>query len=109
MTDRRSQLRQFYGVDFPDDLFALWDRACELDSDHPRQAFGVLGVYLCGPFDVLAGKYDAAPPEKPLWLEDRSYWDPPEFFTIFWGDMDGLHWGYWFDDPSRPPTCVASY
>jgi hypothetical protein len=109
MSDRRSQLRQLYGLDFPDDLFAFWDRACELNSAKPREAFEVLSAYLCGPFDVLAGKYDSAPSEQPLWLKDRSYQDPPEFFTILWGNIDGLHRGYWFDDPGRPPGCIASY
>src|SRR5262249_53787432 len=25
------------------------------------------------------------------------------------GDIDGLHWGYYLDDPATGPSCVASY
>jgi predicted DNA-binding WGR domain protein len=32
----------------------------------------------------------------------RYYDDPPEFFTILCGHTDGLHWGYWVDDPFLP-------
>jgi hypothetical protein len=36
--------------------------------------------------------------------------DPPEFFTVLVGDTDGLHWGYWLDDPDAGPEgCVAHY
>jgi hypothetical protein len=35
--------------------------------------------------------------------------DPPEFFTVLAGDTDGLHWGYYLDDPATGEGCVASY
>ena len=67
-----------------------------------------MSISLEGPFKILAGQADA-PPDG--WrLGTRYYDDPPEFFTVFSGDTDGLHWGYWFDDPDNSPSCcVAEY
>jgi hypothetical protein len=109
MIDRRKQLLEWYGIEFPDDLFAVWDLACELRPDAPCDAFAVISLSLDGVFDVLAGEFDRKPPDGPLWTHDMSYNDPPEFFTIFWGVSDGYHLGLWFDDPLEPPTCVVSY
>lgn len=109
MPDRREQLRQWYGLDFPDDLFGVWELARSLRPESPSQAFDVIPLHLEGVFDVLKGDFDARPPERPLWTHSMSYSDPPEFFTIFWGECDGYHLGLWFDDPTEPPSCVVSY
>jgi hypothetical protein len=109
MPDRREQLREWYGLDFPDDLFAVWDLATKLRPEAPRDAFDVIPFHLDGVFDVLAGDFDKKPPDGPLWTHGMSYNDPPEFFTIFWGEGDGHHLGYWFDDPLEPPSCVVGY
>ena len=42
-------------------------------------------------------------------LHWRYYNDPPEFFTVLTGDSDGLHYGYWVDDPRTGKGTVASY
>jgi hypothetical protein len=109
MVDRRKQLLEWYGIEFPDDLFAVWDLACELQPDAPRGAFDAFGMSLYGVFDVLAGDFDEKPPDGPLWTHEMAYNDPPEFFSIFWGVSDGYHLGLWFDDPVEPPTCMAWY
>jgi hypothetical protein len=109
MIDRRKQLRQWYGLHFPDDLCAVWELARELRPKAPRDAFDAIALHLDGVFDVLAGKFDRKRPDGPLWTHGMSYQDPPEFFTIFWGECDGFHLGFWFDDPAEPPSCVVSY
>ena len=48
-------------------------------------------------------------PHHSLLLHWRYYNDPPEFFTLLLGDMDGLHWGYYLDDSATQSGCVASY
>jgi hypothetical protein len=40
---------------------------------------------------------------------ERYYDDPPEFFTILCGHTDGLHWGYWVDEPAIHPFRVCHY
>lgn len=35
--------------------------------------------------------------------------DPPEFLTVLHGPVDGLHWGYYVDDPADADFAVASY
>jgi hypothetical protein len=109
MVDRRKQLREWYGLNFPDDLFAVWELAKELRPKAPRDAFEAIALHLDGVFDVLAGQFDRKRPDGPLWTHGMSYQDPPEFFTIFWGECDGYHLGLWFDDPAEPPSCVVSY
>jgi hypothetical protein len=109
MIDRRKQLGEWYGFDFPDDLFAVWELAKELRPRAPRNAFDAITLHLDGVFDVLAGEFDRKPPDGPLWTHGMSYQDPPEFFTIFWGECDGHHLGLWLDDPAEPPSCVVGY
>ena len=57
------------------------------------------------PFEVLAGRFDGRVPRNSLLLHWRYYDDPPEFFTVLAGGTDGLHWGYFLDDPPRGTGC----
>jgi len=104
----RARLREIYGVEFPDELFEIWDWRSGLTGDSLHAFSDVLGLSLHGPFDVLAGKLDGPLRYSPL-LHWRYQYDPPELFTVMTGDTDGLHWGYWFDDPGRLPPVVASF
>ena len=61
---------------------------------------------LMGPFEFL--KKFARQPENPL-KDARYYNDPPEFLTVASGGTDGLHWGYYIDDPHAPTFPVVSY
>jgi hypothetical protein len=113
MTMTQNQIRQAlkstYLIDFPDDLFAFWDFAKSCGADKPLLTFAeATGIALEGPFAILAGEADAPP--NGWHLGTRYYDDPPEFFLVLSGDTDGLHWGYWFDDPDNSPTrSVAQY
>ncbi len=108
--DRRLQLRQLYGFDFPDDLFRVWEFVNRLAPLEPLQAVsGPTHLHLVGPFEVLAGRFDGRTPAYHQHLHWRYAGDPPEFFTVFAGDTDGLHYGYYLDDPAQQFGCVASY
>jgi hypothetical protein len=109
--DRRAQLRDLYGFDFPDDLFRFWDFAKRLRPLEPLRALeDVTHSRLVGPFEVLAGHFDGRTPRYSPHLHWRFWMDSPEFFTVIVGDTDGLHWGYWFDDPDAAPDGdVAHY
>jgi hypothetical protein len=106
-------LRDLYGFDWPDDLFRFWNFARRLQPLDPLEALAEpLGIVLVGPFEVLAGRFNGRTPRCSQVLHWRYFDDPPEFFTVLAGDTDGLHWGYYLDDPgpdrvSRPT--VASY
>jgi hypothetical protein len=102
-------LRRLYGFDFPDDLFRFWDFANRLRPLEPLAALADVGVQLAGPFDVLAGRFDRRTSRLSMLLHWRYHDDPPEFFTALLGDTDGLHWGYYLDDPAARLGCVASY
>jgi hypothetical protein len=84
-----------YGVQFPDDLFAFHD----FMRAEPRRC-KELGLSPEGPLALLANK-------RPR--DDRFFNDPPEFFTVLRGPIDGLHWGYWFDQPGELKPVVVSY
>src|SRR5262249_35544310 len=109
VTDRRRQLRELYGIDFPDELFAFAEWHQSLTKTAAEAMSEVLGVTLHGAFDVLAGKFDGRALRYPALLHWRYQYDPPEMFTVMVGNVDGLHWGYWFDDPGRLPPVVASF
>jgi hypothetical protein len=107
---RRARLRELYGFDFPDDFFRFWEFACRLKPLEPLNALAeALHVALVGPFEVLAGRFDGRTPRYSLRLHWRYYDDPPEFFTVLAGGTDGLHWGYFLDDPAAGQGCVAHY
>jgi hypothetical protein len=109
MIDRRAQLRDLYGFDFPDDLFRFWDLARRLRPLEPLRALeDAVGARLCGPFDVLYGLFDGRSPRHSPLLHWRYYLDPPEFFSVLLGQHNGLHWGYYLDDPAAGSGCVAS-
>jgi hypothetical protein len=61
-----------------------------------------LGLAADGPLALLAN--EDRPPR-----DDRFFNDPPEFFTVLRGPIDGLHWGYWFDHPGQLKPVVVSY
>lgn len=107
---RRGQLRQLYGFDFPEDFFRFWEFATRLRPLEPLAALAeATGIHLVGPFEVLAGRFDGRAPRHSQLLHWRYSMDPPEFFTVLAGDTDGLHWGYYLDDPAAGEGCVASY
>jgi hypothetical protein len=110
MAKRRALLRRLYGFDFPDDLFRFWEFANRLRPLEPLAALtNTCGIHLAGPFEVLAGRFDRHTPRYSVLLHWRYTNDPPEFFTVLLGDTDGLHWGYYLDDPAAKVGCVASY
>lgn len=63
-------------------------------------------VYLTGPFDLLRNPVSVLQ-ENPL-RKARYYNDPPEFLTVA-THTDGLHWGYYVEDPENPPFPLVSY
>jgi hypothetical protein len=109
MSDRRRQLRELYGFDFPEHFFRFWDFAQRIQPLEPLKALQDLDLQLAGPFEVLAGRFDRRSPRLSFYLHWRYYFDPPEFFTVLVGGGDGLHWGCYLDDPAVASGCVASY
>lgn len=111
---RRDKVCALYPFSFPDDLFLFWEFACALAKTlgvkDPRHVLeDALSIRLTGPFDVLAGDFDKRSPEISIHYHCRFPGDPPEFVTVLNGIIDGLHWGYFFDDPESTPSCVAYY
>jgi hypothetical protein len=110
LQQRRGQLRQLYGFDFPENFFRFWEFATRLRPLEPLAAiYEATGLHLTGPFEVLAGRFDGRSPRYSQLLHWRYSMDPPEFFTALSGGGDGLHWGYYLDDPEAGVGCVASY
>jgi hypothetical protein len=107
----QAELKQIYGVNFPDSLFWLHEfiveqRDCEDSIDLNDLAFypgGVLKLLL--EFDDLdLVKFTGDP-----LLYDRYYRDVPEFFTYLSSECDGQHWGMLLDEPENRFRGVAMY
>lgn len=107
--ERADQLHELYGMRFPSDFFEFWEWYNELQPEFANSFHQELGIRLVGPFDVLAGKFDDVELRYPAVLHWRYQYDPPEFFTVFSGNTDGLHWGYWFDEPGSLPPVVSAF
>jgi len=74
VTTPRDRLRELYPIEFPDELYELWEWHGGLAGE-PARAFGrVLGIRLVGPFDVLAGKFDGRELCYPAVLHWRDSW-----------------------------------
>jgi len=112
-------LKLKYSMDFPADLFDMWDYCCSRSPMSPLQALNEIGLLLVGPFDVLAARRRGAslPAEADLALHWRFFYDPPELTTILAvspkavaedEDLEGLHYGYFRDDPKEMPAFVVS-
>ena len=101
---RLAPIRTHYGVDFPDELLAIWDLALSLSPKRPRRAFadgkrgrhhprGPVSISWRGDTKVKSGA--RRPP--PLALPQRPA--PELFFTVAReATWMALHFGYWFDD-----------
>lgn len=98
----RDLLKKRTGINFPQDFFDFWEFT-NTSTFHDVD----VGMMLTGPFILL--EYPAsAKNDNSIW-EDRYYNDPPEFITVATGQTDGLHWGYYIDDPEKPPFSLAYY
>jgi hypothetical protein len=111
LQQRRARLKAEYGFDFPDDFHRFWEFVNKLSPLDPLNALtDPLDFALVGPFEVLAGRFDGRVPKHSLLLHWRYHDDPPEFFTVLAGGGDGLHYGYFLDDPDAGGGgCVSSY
>jgi hypothetical protein len=108
LQQRRARLVAEYGFDFPEDFYRFWEFCNRLSPLDPLHALQNVGITLVGPFEMLAGRFDGRVTRYSLLLHWRYYDDPPEFFTMLYGG-DGLHFGYFLDDPERGEGCVSSY
>lgn len=104
-------LSSLYGVHFPDDFFQFWEFVNALDATEPRLALwqrAGLGLRLFGPYDLVANAFSLGDTSDAFYLKDRYPYDPPEFVTVMKWMAEGLHWGYFWDDPEaggQPFVC----
>lgn len=104
LRDRPAFILDKFLVHMPTDFYAFWDFCTVLQPANPAAALERYQLRLVGPFDVLAGHFDGLAPREPAdYLRHwRFFYDPPEFQTVLataGGKRDGLHYGYWRDDP----------
>lgn len=95
-----------FGFAFPAELSRFWEFTQELAANGLALDSPPLSIRLGNLFRVFQQQDGALTLEA---LEDRFYKDPPEFITVLLGDTDGLHWGYYVDEPANGPSCVAHY
>ncbi|XP_012279932.1 histone PARylation factor 1 [Orussus abietinus] len=101
---------EIFSVEMPEDFYKLYDLCSVMSPKKPLTAFNMIGITLVGPYDVLSGKIDksTACDKEKFFRHWRYYYDPPEFQTIMQvSGKDGLHFGYWRDEPTGNPVFVA--
>lgn len=104
LLDRPAFILDKFLVRMPATFYQFWQFCTGVQPADPAAALQPLGLRLVGPFDVLAGSFDGLAPREPAaYLRHcRYFYDPPEFQTVLasvGGKRDGLHYGYWRDDP----------
>lgn len=101
-------LESRFGFAFPAGLFRFQEFARDQTAGGAPLEAPPLSVRLANLFRAFEQppRNDAGDPDV---LETRLYKDPPEFITALLGDTDGVHWGYYVDDPADRPSCVARY
>jgi hypothetical protein len=115
--------RQAYQLILPDHVFTFWafwlgltplERAAmdwHRRLDENDEFIPDLGISPGGIFEYFeqAGRERVPLAGLDHRLNERSYLDPPEFFTALYGDTDGLRFGLWYDNPHKSSAFVASY
>jgi Uncharacterised conserved protein (DUF2228) len=108
MKNERQLLEEIYGFPFPESFFEFYSFIQELLSTTPQNLNDLMDMVLGQVFDVFDS--DKITKDFNPIKTERYYKDPPEFFTILYGLTDGLHWGYYLDDPENISNiCVVSY
>ncbi|XP_044011697.1 histone PARylation factor 1 isoform X2 [Aphidius gifuensis] len=102
-------IQDLFLVQMPDDFYKFYEFCSTINSKNPQLALQSIDLELVGPFDVLSGKITEPKNDKDIYLTHwRYFYDPPEFQTILKGnDKEGLHYGYWRDEPNEQPPLVA--
>ena len=102
-------LRQaYFGIHFPDDFFRFQDFVSVLKAEHGVDINNsAMQIRLGDAFKAFEPGVDIETLNPAV--TSRYPNDPPEFFTMIHGPSDGLHWGYYFEDPQEPEYFVASY
>jgi Uncharacterised conserved protein (DUF2228) len=99
-------LSRSFGFEFPADLFRFHEFLQELSRRGLSLAADPVNIGLANVFNAFR---EGAADEDPEAFETRYHKDPPEFITLLTGDTDGLHWGYYVDDPTFNSFPVAHY
>ncbi|XP_046431621.1 histone PARylation factor 1 [Neodiprion fabricii] len=110
LVDEKEFIKEKFLVHMPSDFYSFYELCKEISPNDPCSAFKAADLLLVGPYDVLNGKLlDAKVENNDLYLRHwRYFYDPPEFQTIIKGnDKEGLHFGYWRDEPKENPIFVA--
>lgn len=96
----RAKLQEIYGFSFPDSFFLFWQFYTQLPQKSTDGGFGTaLPLVLGEVFNIFKTNIDLDS-FNPL-LSFRHYNDPPEFFMVLRGQSDGLHWGFYIDEPTK--------
>jgi Leucine-rich repeat (LRR) protein len=96
----RARLKEIYGFTFPESFFLFWQFYTQLPQKSSAGGFGTaLTVNLGEVFDIFKTETDIES-FNPL-NAFRHYNDPPEFFTLLRSQINGLHWGFYVDDPGQ--------
>ncbi|XP_066601812.1 histone PARylation factor 1 [Prorops nasuta] len=102
-------IEDLFLVKMPNDFYKFYEFCKSINSSEPHKAFKNVKLFLVGPYDILNERTDDLKLNKIACLRHwRYFYDPPEFQTVIkFDDKDGLHYGYWRDDPSELPVFVV--
>ncbi len=100
------KIKAIYGFDFPQDFFDFHDFL--IQNDQIKKDIGDSMDFSFGEVFKIFDRKTSLDSFDPI-SNSRYYNDPPEFFTLVYGGTDGLHYGYYVDDPGKMPYPIAGY
>ena len=79
-SDIKEDIRTKFLITMPEDFYIFFDFCKSLNSKAPLEALCLVGLKLCGPYDLLGNNIPAeSPKSQRLYLtHGRFYYDPPE-------------------------------
>ncbi|XP_024946227.1 histone PARylation factor 1 [Cephus cinctus] len=111
VSDIEQRIVDKFLVKMPEDFYKFYDFCKTVSPNDLSGTFKIVKLTLVGPYDILSSKLDDRNDlKKEQYLTHwRFYYDPPEFQTILNVEgKDGLHFGYWRDEPTENPVFVAT-
>lgn len=105
----QARVRDCIGLTLPDHVFDFYAFWLSLTPDELSMFDGLVGVRPGMLFDWCVDVLPTPIDDRDVRLHGRFTGTPPEMLHALWGNIDGLHWGLWYDADDAQPRIASFY